>query len=151
MKQVTQESLMMAKVGDQFDTHQMEEAKMNSLRFNSNLRGIIGHGGMAHPLGPTPPHSLPPVTPHLGGLAQPPTDETPVDIGEVRDEAMMEIVSGTEGDSIALQGVVDGLSRPRDPQIVKMNELLVKKKKDIDERLDGLARLEANRRASKQK
>ena len=100
--------------------------------------------------GSNPPHSLLlRTTPHLG--QKQPVDETPDEIAEVRDEAMMGIVIGSERDPIALQGIVDGLCRPRDQQMVKVNTLLVKRNKDVEDRLDGLAKFEENRQKSRDK
>ncbi len=95
--------------------------------------------------------SAPSITPHpQQAQPQQPNSKTPAEIGEVVDEAMLEIISDTDRGAV-LQDVVDGLSRPRDPQLVKVNNLLVKKDKAVDERLDGLVKYETNRQANKKK
>ena len=85
---------------------------------------------------------------HPHPIAQMPTEETPAEIEEVRDEAYMEICSDTTRGTV-LQGVVDGLSRPRDKQLVRVNELMTKQNKTTTERLDKLVKFEENRRKSK--
>ena len=80
-------------------------------------------------------------------------DETPQGIAETRDEALLEIMSGggeeDEQRGIVLQGVVDGLTKPRDNQIEKAHGLLERKGKEASERVDGLAKLVANRLRTK--
>ena len=102
----------------------------------------------------TPLHPLTPLTPHPGCGKMPhqqqPTDESPNEISEVIEGAMMKTVSDTNCGA-ELQGVIDGLSRPRNQQLVKMNNLLLKGKKGPEKRLDGLAKFEGNRRASRDK
>jgi hypothetical protein len=76
-------------------------------------------------------------------------DETPQGIAETCDEALLEIMSGSgeedEQRGIVLQGVVDGLTNPRDNQMEKAHGLLECKGKEASERVDGLAKLVANR------
>ena len=123
-------------------------ASLNSAAFNRNIHatmGPVGAGGTGY-FGYTPPQPLSSITPHH--TAQIATEETPAEIEEVRDEACMEICSKTTRGTV-LQGVVDGLSRPRDKQLVRVNELMTKQNKTTTERLDKLVKFEENRRKSK--
>jgi hypothetical protein len=155
-----------------------KQESINSASFNANLRGTMGPDGNLHApvvayqpiyqfgaaaashgggvgggatFGTSPPHSLPPLTPYLTGKMQhqPTTNERHPDIGEVRDEAMLEIVSDATTRGPALQGVVEAFSRPRDQQMVRVNTLLVSKGQSTMERLDKLVKFEQNRRDSK--
>ena len=80
-------------------------------------------------------------------------DETPQGIAETRDKALLEIMSdGGEEDEqrgIALQGVVDGLTKPWDNEMEKAHGLLERKGKEASERVDGLAKLVVNRLRTK--
>ena len=99
--------------------------------------------------GITPPHYL---TPYSMGKTpyKLPVDDTPSEVVEVCDEAFEEIMLSSDlTHQDTLQGAVDGLTRPRDEQLVKANALLVKKGKSTEERLNGLAKFEDNRHASK--
>ena len=76
-------------------------------------------------------------------------DETPQGIAETRDEALLEIMSGSAEEDVkrgvALQGVVDGLSKPRSAQIEKGHAVLERQGKTVTERLEGLVKLVANK------
>ena len=145
MAKATQASLKEAAVA-QFDPSQMvARASMNSNAFNTNLRSTMGPRGGMVGFGMTPPHPLTPFS--VGKVAE---DETPADIVEVRDEAFEEIMLSSDSTrGHTLQGVVEGLTRPRDDQLVKANALLSRKGKSATERLNGLVRFEDNRQGSK--
>lgn len=145
----TQASLQQLAV-DHFDPNQVAAATQASLHavsnasFNANLRPTMNGYGIS------PPHALTPFSTQKLAYEPPPIDDTPSEIVEVRDEAFEEIMldsESTRGET--LQGVVDGLTRPRDEQLVKANSLLLRKGMSKDERLDGLAKFEDNRRTSK--
>lgn len=80
-------------------------------------------------------------------------DEMPQGITETREEAMMEIMLGGCNEDnergVELQGIVDGLTKPRDVQIEKAHNLLEKKGKTAEERVNGLANLVRNKNRSK--
>ena len=80
-------------------------------------------------------------------------DETPQAIQDTRDVAMLEIMGAggvTDGDrGVLLQGIVDGLTKPRDQQIEKAHALLERKGNEATERVEGLSKLVANRRRTK--
>ena len=109
----------------------------------------FGFGG--YPNGITPPPPPPAATPMAAAAAAAPTapaENTPDVITDVRDEITMEICDGTERGEV-IQGVLDSLTAPYNQQIVNANALLARKGKSVSERLDGLARMEKNRRDSK--
>ena len=71
---------------------------------------------------------------------------------EVRDEIMMQIMSGDAQNPHVKQGIIDCLTRgSRDNQMMKANALLAKKGKGVEERISGLENFEENRRASRGK
>lgn len=80
-------------------------------------------------------------------------DETPQAIQDTRDEALLEIMGGggvTDDDrGVLLQGIVDGLTKPRDQQIEKAHALLERKGNEATERVEGLSKLVANRLRTK--
>jgi hypothetical protein len=62
---------------------------------------------------------------------------------------LLEIMSGwrqeDEECGVLLQGVVDGLTKPRDNQLEKAHGLLERKGKEAPDQVDGLVKLVANR------
>ena len=91
--------------------------------------GVGGYG-----VTPTVPSSTPGTT--LG----PSAEETPLEIVEVRDAGNYKIMEADEGDTdgqLAIQGVVDALTRTKTqdyvPQIVNANKMLAKKNMPADE------------------
>ena len=67
-------------------------------------------------------------------------------VPDVRDEAQMEIMGEREEDAEPLDGndcqlVVEGLSRPYDPQMLNANDLLQKKGRSTRQRLAGLTKI----------
>jgi len=120
---------------------------VNDDAYHNYQFGVGGYG-----VTPTVPSSTPGTT--LG----PSAEETPSEIVEVRDAgnyAIMEADEGDTDDQLAVQGVVDALTRTKTqdyvPQIVNANKMLVKKNMPADERLSKLVKLNKVREAAKEK
>lgn len=72
----------------------------------------------------------------------PPEDPTPDGIVEMRDEASMQVVlSEDPKERVLLQGVHDGFERPRDEQMVRMNERLAATGISTAERVQKLTKI----------
>ena len=75
-------------------------------------------------------------------------DETSQAIAETRDEALLEIMGGggdNNGERVILQqGIVDGLMKPKDNQIMNAHGLLKQRGNEASERVEGLSKLVAN-------
>ena len=98
-------------------------------------------------------HPPPPATPAVGvapTVASNLPEETPECDVEVKEECMLQIMSGDTTDSQIKQGIIDGFTHgSRDNQLMKANALLAKKGKSAEERIDCLEKFEKNRRASR--
>ena len=82
----------------------------------------------------------PPPTPAVAG-AETAVDPTPECDIEVRDECLLEIVSGDTERGDVLQDIYEGLSRKtKDKQMARANALLHKKDKSVEERINGSRR-----------
>ena len=114
------------------DPEEMWQATFNSeqserLRVQTEPRGITPTYAAAASAPPAP-------------VVKVASKKTPVEVEEVRDEATIQVCIGSgSASSETLQDVVDDLTRPYNQQTMKVHDLLVKKGKDVDERIDGLA------------
>ena len=94
-----------------------------------------------------PPPPTPAVAVAGAGTAADPTPECDV---EVRDECLLEIVSGDTERGDVLQDIYEGLSREtKDKQMARANALLHKKDKSVEERINGLEKIAESRRNRK--